>query len=382
MKKLGVYLFLAVGVFILPFFIAIKHRWKQPAQAIKNLEFIATENLLNALSNYITNRPPLYPLLLWFTSRLSIQPLLVNSLLFSFLIVTVYLFLKKESLTNPTLAALALLVCSPFYWHIYHVKAEMMFTLLSFLSLVTLYYYLHTKKLIFIVLLSFFVGTTSITRYFGIFWLFPLVTTVILSVKTKRLHLVIFNLIVIAISSPWFIYVKTKTGYWTGVDRFSPRKFEQFTSFDNNLWFTLKTLALDLLSPSSFAHLRKLLKEQMTLYELIGIGVIVVLLGLLTYFLLINLNNIHKLEILSILFFLSYLAVVIFLWSIGNVDPVNSRFLLPSYPFLIVSLFGIYNYLSDKKRYLLNLLLIIYLNNNIVFLLRYSLENLYIPTLK
>jgi hypothetical protein len=47
-------------------------------------------------------------------------------------------------------------------------------------------------------------------------------------------------------------------------------------------------------------------------------------------------------------FFVGYAVITVVLWSVGNNDPIYSRFMYPSYPFLILWGFGIYSFFKKN----------------------------------
>jgi len=159
------------------------------------------------------------------------------------------------------------------------------------------------------------------------------------------------------------------TGHLTGMDRVGIKlqlhkpyivdisRFPGFTDLKHNLLFTLKTIFIDFCSPFKVAiHTVVNYAYSLSVQEYIIFFLITCM--LLSVFLFRKktavghdmAKNKHPYGALTNLLFqlfIIYIFVTIFLWTIGNNDPIYTRFLYPSYLFLMLSVFSYYSYIKN-----------------------------------
>jgi len=325
--------------------------------------------------------PPGYPLLLFVANKIHLPLKFVNLLLFYITLVLLF-YISKKSLPQIYYIWLPLFysLCSFNYYNLSQYTSEAMIVPLSIIILILLAMYLNKNSLSILLPLSLFCSISFISRYQALLWLAPIVIFNILvsmNLEKKILlsHLISFCFIAFGPISFFFINNYLRYGFVTGMDRFNwntrtlPPDVQYYaisTGFLDNILLTLKTYFLDFISPFTIAtHEANLASYSISAIE---IGIIVFIISCLLIFfrtivqqikashsfadLLITSLRQSPLILLSIEFLLVYVVITVLVWTIGNNDPIYTRFLYPSYVYMIIGMFFGYYFIktyNDSK---------------------------------
>jgi hypothetical protein len=343
------------------------------AQNNHNQRFLETESYAQALEEYRLVWPPLYPTLLWGWTRPGFSARSLNVVLWcAGMALAAWLSRRHVPKVHYAWPLTLLAVASSHALLVRQLVSETVFVLatLGIFALVLAYWRTHALR--HLVGLSLACTAVALTRYTGLLWPPPVAVLVIflargLGARRRLAHLALFGLLAAGPALAWGAYVHEKTGYWSGMDRFdrSPEarlgpRVEQVTPAANAI-LTAKTLYLDFLSARAYGKARRVTYEPNALdYATVGL-----LVGLLAVWLVASrqrardrgarppdepfrlwlLGSAYTVSLWTCI--LSFFAVVFVLWAVGNSDPLNSRFLFPIYPFLI--LFGVDLYAWWKR---------------------------------
>lgn len=313
-------------------------------QSRGNVIFAENPSLVSAINHYNPVSPPVYPTLMWILSRASLPLIAVNLIAFAGTLLWLWYapswIPKWKRLILIALYSLRPCVVANLHQYV----AESLLILLALVSLSILIRYIEAPKIKTLVLLSAMTGIACMTRYFAIFWLVPIAASVILwkhrnSFRSLALHSILFAFIVFAICLPWMLHAKSVSGFWFGMSRTATRNFPpQYAYFSDtitpsaNLLLMLRTLTIDLLSPTRFAS-----------HDLAAFGAFIPAEIILAAFAIIVLLASRlpastptgtKLSALMAGWFLIATFVI---WSSGNNDPIYTRFLYPAYVFIGIS---------------------------------------------
>lgn len=194
-------------------------------------------------------------------------------------------------------------------------------------------------------------GLAILTRYAGIVWLGAGILAVLLvkrkELKTSLGSAALFALPAMALTLPWSIRNRMLTGYFSGLDR-SP---DTQPVIDTNFQSFVETLAEDLL-PSYHIGIRGALSDNIMLATVLVVAAFGTLLLIavslrnryLTWDITSRLSDMvgnSKLWIPA-LYVASYLTFLLLFSRLGRIPPYDwSRYLAPSYPMIIILLFGL-----------------------------------------
>ena len=345
--------------------------WRQAAelsiQSELNLRFAVRASLASALERYPKLRPPLYPVLLWLAEASGLSALRVNELIFLATLPLLYL-LARRSLggVNPIHPVLLYAAANFNYVNLHQVTAEGLFVLLSVILLLGLGRIARDDPgWLPLAVVTLATAGLCLTRYFAVYFAVPLVALNVLwrapgPWPRKARDVAASLALALAPLLAWMWAARRETGFWTGVDRVAPRTFPEgaahwvgLTTGQANVRLWLKTLLVDFFSPALYAaHSVVTRPHRPTSVE----WTLVVLSAVALAFAVAawrrrggeRSGDEGPERGLVVQAFVLYNAATLLTWSFANNDPIYTRFLYPSYAFLI--LLGFYAY-ADVRRW-------------------------------
>jgi hypothetical protein len=347
--------------------------WRQSAdlsiQSELNLRFAGRATLGSALERYPKLRPPLYPILLWLAEHAGIAARRVNEILFLATLPLLYV-LARRSLggVKPMHPVLLYAVATFNYVNLHQPTAEGLFVLLSLVLVLGLADIAREDEgWIPLALVAAATAGLCLTRYFAVYFAVPLVAwnvlrrapgTLVRRVAALSVLLAVSLLPLLA----WMWLARRETGFWTGADRVAPRTFPEgaahwaeLTGFGAHLTLWLKTVVVDFFSPTLYAAHSVVTRP----YRLSSVEWALVALSAITLAFAIaawrrrGRDRSRTLEpryerVLVVEAFVLYNVATVVTWTFANNDPIYTRFLYPSYVFLV--LLGFYAY-ADVRRW-------------------------------
>ena len=322
--------------------------------------------------------PPGYPLLLLVARKIHYPLEKVNLLLFYLTLLLIFVISQKGlSSISPIWLPLFYSLCAFNYYNLAQYTSESIVIPLSLLVLLFLAAYLRRKSFLTILALSLCCSLLFVSRYQSMLWLSPIIVLhLVLTAGAKRKTILLHMLCFITIAlGPVSIILQRNyqaTGYLTGMDRLnwaarelpgSVGYYAASTGFQDNVLLTFKTLFLDFISPFQYAtHEANRSPHPISGLEIAGTILLVLAVGMIAMTMarylkchgsLINVfrtgYDAAPLAFLAVEFFLGYILVTILVWTIVNNDPINTRFLYPSYIYLIISMFSGYAFVKTEK---------------------------------
>jgi hypothetical protein len=379
------YLLAAVIILLVPFLYMGAYETQEPipVQAQLNIGVMNHASLAEGLSKYPKTWPPLYPALLWSLHKTTpITAYALNVMFFCASIFLAMLFTKKYIDNNYYIIPAGLFAINNiFYYNASVITSEMLMVVESLFIIHLLARHIETPKYSYVVLLGLVAGVMCYTRYFGLIWVFP--TTLLClflcndSLSNRVRYIFTFGLTSFVVSASWVLYVWASTGYLTGMDRAEQRELPATVSFIYNIIGTFKTATYDLLSPQHIGDYAAVLFENLSMYEHLLFFVVIFLFGLLFFHLARLVMNKKYAELikpknLPAIFFISYLVVLNLIWSVGNNDPIYTRFIYPVYPVFFLAVYSLFvdtsrnNPRQKMLPYALILLAAVYVNNQFI----------------
>jgi hypothetical protein len=226
-------------------------------------------------------------------------------------------------------------------------------------------------------LLSALAAALFLSRYFALFFMLPLLALELFWLARPGRARRVLGVCGIALLPVvvWMGVAFTQTGHLTGSDRFAPRNLREeiqdwgeLTTLPANLALFARTHTVDFLSTSAYAsHSVVDRPYEMAPHELALLALSALCAGLLLQ------DGWRRLAAggrtpqqrlgalrasplyLPLAALASYHAMLIGLWSVGNNDPLYTRFLYPSYPLLLLVAFGAYARLRATRPWPLRL---------------------------
>jgi len=345
--------------------------WRQSAelsiQSELNLRFAGRASLVSALERYPKLRPPLYPVLLWLAEATGLSALRVNELIFLATLPLLYVLARRSlGRVNPLHPVLLYAVANFNYVNLHQVTAEGLFVLLSLLLVLGLGSIAREDEgWLPLAVVTLATAGLCLTRYFAVYFAVPLVALNVLwrapgpwlrkaRDAAASLALALAPLLV------WMWAARRETGFWTGVDRVAPRTFPEgaahwagLTTAEANFRLWLKTLLVDFFSPSVYAAHSVVTRPHTPSaveWTLVALSAAALLIAVAAWRRRGAQRSSEERPERSLVAqaFLLYNAATLLTWSFANNDPIYTRFLYPSYVFLI--LLGFYAY-ADVRRW-------------------------------
>jgi hypothetical protein len=264
------------------------------------------------------------------------------------------------------------------YYNLSQFTAEALVVPASMLIFLLLIAYLKRQTNFLLLLLSITCTVLFLSRYHAVAWLLPVLAPhIVFSGQKSRskagLHLATFSMLALGPVSAFMLRSYLQTGYITAIPRFGyatrglPKGLSYFaeqTGFGDNIALTVQTLFVDFLSPWQFpTH-----EVNRTLYDAsfweIGLGILFALTvatialklfrprssicsrGLVDQF-RTRYQDPGPIFLLTE-YFVAYILVTILMWTVGNNDPIYSRFMYPSYVYLMLLMFAGYSFVKQS----------------------------------
>ena len=350
--------------------IAVTHRLSPQS---RNVTAIAGSDSFHHFLEYHHKAwPPGYSFLLFISKKLNVPFPVVNLLLFLSTLLLIAVLASKYIPGVPMAYPLLLYAAAAFnYYNMRQFTSEHLMIPLSLAGFYCMVRYIKERNLANLLILSVAVGLLFPVRYFAVVWIFPIIAYKIVchpggTVKDRVNHFIIFCFTSLYLVSIWMFHMYIVHESITGAHRFAKPK--TLTGFGTNVFFTLKTLFLDFVSPHTIAS-HKVVNSP---YRFTGIEIAVILLLIIVPAAALVIavkqyrenrrpSSNHKGNIFSKLkelsfqsvrfmffeYFITYIIITIAIWTIANNDPLYTRFLYPSYVFLILAAFGFYHWLVN-----------------------------------
>jgi len=343
---------------------SLKGEHSYTLQSRENLKFANATSLVVGIKGYYKAWPPAYPIFLYVFNKVNISPILFNLMIYLLNMAWFYYYLKKIDLgVSVTCLIFFSYAMGCFHYHNLAVQivSEGLFVLVAQLIFTLVIRYSRDNNFQTIVCLAVLTSFLVLTRYFGLLWIYPIVMICILIFSndniTKFKHITVYGVMAILPTLPWFIWLYGKTGYFTGFDRSHDRGIRHLTDFTHNVFFTLKTYYVDFFSLDWASHINISRRFHFHIFDLF----LMLMLSIVFLSICMMSRNIIKQRVphtweeirgffrdehllfLLLLFSGFYLVVLITVWTAGNNDPIYTRFLYPSYPFIILTIVKIFD---------------------------------------
>jgi hypothetical protein len=340
-------------------------------QTRENLKFANETSLISGINQYYKAWPPAFPAALYFLNMIKISPHVVNLLIYVLNLAWFYYYLKKFDM-SAAVKYLILFSYSIGAFHFYNlaiqVVSEGLFILTAQLIFTLILNYSGKNNYQTVIGLAVLTAFSILIKYFGLLWILPMVSICIFIFSQNTVvglrNIAVYGIVAILPTIPWFIWIYKETGHFTGWDRSSERLISHLTDFNHNLFFSLKTCYVDFFSRDWASHsiitgrydLRTWDFIVLVLLSVTVISICKIIIDRIKERAFIKPWSIRDfirdepLLFLLLMFVCSYFVFILTLWTIGNNDPIYTRFLYPSYPFIVLTIVKLYD-LFMKKAY-------------------------------
>jgi hypothetical protein len=349
-------------------------------QSQMNLRFAGRE-WGPAIEKYPRLRPPLYPVLLWMVERAGLPLARVNEVLLLALLGGLAVTFRRSLPRLPlAIPLLAFAIAHPHYVNLRQYTAEALFVVALPALIVFLRRYLGTGAWPDLLGVAASLSVLCLSRYFALYFAFPLVLANVLALApADRLRRARHAAAVLAVAglpvALWMYFTWLQTGFWTGTDRGAPRQLPEavqhwagLTHPAANLQLTAKTLLVDFFSPYAYAAhsvVTQPYRPSLVEWLALALGAACVAAGVPVWRRRASWSP-RSGTFLVAEFLLAYLGMTIVVWSVGNNDPLYTRFLYPAYPMMGILAFQAYGALHAEgvpgwRRWPFRLLLALFL---------------------
>jgi hypothetical protein len=338
-------------------------------QVRQTLRFVSAPSLSEAIAGQLPVQPPLYLLAARSLTQVGAPLRAVNLLFFAGLLVWVWLFARRVAPdTNPALPVGTVAIAHFNFPILATATSEMLMTLLAALSLSALLAHLHRPGWRRLASLAVVTAAACATRYMALFWLLPLACIRLLVARDGSLlrrvgDTTAFAAISLAPVGAWMLHAYARTGFLSGRDRFEIREnvYRSGLQGFENLLLTLeqygKTFFIDFFSTETWAShevVNNPYRPDFVALIVATLALVVFAYGAWTLRSRLERGSRSFRSILGRLLssrseaILLAQAIAVFggatllLWTIGNNDRLNTRFLFPSYPFTVLIGFCMY----------------------------------------
>ncbi len=259
------------------------------------------------------------------------------------------------------------------YINMHQPVSETLFILIGFVIMILIASYRNRPSIYYVFLLGLFSAIATLTRFFGLFWMVPIVIGNLWflqderSLRARLKHVAAYLSVFSLILSPWILYLKISTGFFSGFDRTSPRElpasiahWNELTDFVSNVLFLFKTIFFDFFSSHSFAS-HYVVERKIPLKEYIIFIFVFMLMIMITLTVIhVCMKRPHSIKHIADKIFFSqralpfqfaafYIISIVVVWTFTNNDPLYTRFMYPSYIFIILSMFSLYSWMKDQQ---------------------------------
>jgi arylsulfatase A-like enzyme/peptidoglycan/LPS O-acetylase OafA/YrhL len=335
-----------------------------PGEARNNREFALAGSVMTALEPVRADKPFLYPLTLQAAHGLGAELESINRIAYWALLACMAAI--ATPLIGPA-ATLALLILTallaPLHFVYGHLRAEALFTALAMGSLLATLHYGRRPTRARLGVLAITLGLACATRYMGLFWLVPTAALNVLLIHRVEPRRGLWRGLAVSggallILSPYLLSGYLRTGLPMGMPRFEQRPILQRLFGYEYGWLG----NLEFNGPRILHHAIADFGSLGGAYSVdvfpgswveSGLGFIVLISLLVVFFLwsrfgVILIDRLRRgppiaredaAYFLSIEYFVGFMSTTAVIWTIGNNDPIYSRFLIPAYPFLLLAAF-------------------------------------------
>lgn len=322
--------------------------------------------------------PPGYPLVLLAARQLHWPASTVNLGLLCLTLLLLFTLSRRGLPTlSPVWLPLSYSLCAFNYYNNAQFTAEVLVVPLSLLIVQLLAAYLRQPRAPTLLALSLCCSLVFLSRYHALLWLAPVVVgNLLFPVATPRQgtvsHLTPFAVVAFGPVAAVLVANYHASAYVTGMERFHwasrplPTAIAYFatsTGVNDNVLLLGKTYILDLFSPFEYAtHDANRLAHSPSFAEaIVGSAFLVVVgglaLGLYRYVrrhgtpgeTVAAWRHASAVTLFAVECFLAYILMTLLVWSIGNNDPLYTRFLYPSYVFLFIGIFAGCSFLMRQE---------------------------------
>jgi hypothetical protein len=312
-----------------------------------------------AFEKYPRLRPPLYPMALWAARRAGLDAPAFQVLVFDAMLAGLALYGRRFLRhVHPGYLVLGFAVAHFNHANLYQRTAETLFAPLLLAFAVLLWRYRVSGRGA--GWLGTLVSALCLTRHFGLFLAVPLAVAQVVArrateARRRLIHAALVLVLALAPIGYWMWITHEQTGMWTGADRTRPRDlpesvehWKDLTGVDDHLRLTAKTLMVDFFSPRAHAALAVVtLPHRPTAVEW---ALVAIALAAGASTLRAGRRSGWRGDAspesparMTAEVAAAYLALTIALWTVGNNDPIHTRFLFPVYPLLWVLTFHAYD---------------------------------------
>ncbi|MCC7293722.1 MAG: hypothetical protein IT449_16820 [Phycisphaerales bacterium] len=325
------------------------------------MSLLKGEGLVTSRGETYGKSAPIYPVLLaglrllgleWWTAAS-----LINALAFAAGVLAVHGLARLLGLRTSRWLILAYLCFGPIYYLFREARPDVIYAVCGIGGVALASAYVHRRSVPLLVALAVVCSLAALSRYMAVFTLLPLAGVVILLSRhdtwsRKLMHAALFCIIAGGPIAGWLIRTERITGHYSGMDRWRDRKpaDETLITFDNNVRFMARAFYLDFLAWEDFGQLNELKGTHPIERE----GVVLPVAGLLAVILagvavvrrraaldsvrtwLLRPGPPRTVMLVTGAYFILYEAMMLVLWTVGNNDPIDCRFLAPSYFMLVV----------------------------------------------
>ena len=322
-------------------------------------ERFAERPLQVAFEKYPRLRPPLYPMALWAARRLGLDPPAFQVLVFDAMLLGLGLY-GRRFLRNvhPAFLVLGFAVAHFNHVNLYQRTAETLFAPLLLAFAVVLWRYQVSAKG------AGWLGSVAsalcLTRHFGLYLAVPLAVAHVVARRAteprrRLIHVALVLALALGPIGYWMWITHEQTGLWTGAERTRPRDlpesvdhWKDLTGVDDHLRLTATTLMVDFFSPRVYAALAVVTLPYRPSAVEWALAAIALAAGGSAFRAgrrsgwrrdASSASPARTLGEVAA----AYFGLTIILWTVGNNDPIHTRFLFPVYPLLWVLLFHAYD---------------------------------------
>lgn len=304
--------------------------------------------------------PPMYPLLLaplrllnteWWTAVC-----LINAFALAAGVFAVHGLSRLLGLRTSRYLVLAYAVFGPTWYLVREAHPDVIFLSSGLIAVWLAAVYWRSRSAWVLLGLAGACSAAALSRYMALFALFPVIGLVVLfashgSFLRKALHVALFLVIAVAPIGMWLQRNEELTGFYSGMDRFRERRpaDESLTTFENNLTFLGRSLVIDTLAPRDFGELNVLKAAQPVEYGGVSFRIAGGLAVLGVLYVLVGRRRVTAAAkdwaarspsapatlVIVLGYFLAYQIAILALWTKGNNDPIDCRFLAPSMFFIL-----------------------------------------------